>query len=115
MRRFVYILGNNELFGCLEADLMRFYHIDLRDLFTQPRKITIRQVVTWMRHLPSDSALSRRGIAGDPIPSPSAFIQAASVNEIRLLRWLYTTAHSKTEPEQPEMIDLMPERGDTHG
>ncbi len=55
------ILKDDELNGALEYDLKVFLHEDIRGLFTAPQRITWRQVCVWLRHLPGDSALVRRG------------------------------------------------------
>jgi hypothetical protein len=45
----------------LEADLARFYHCDLRDLYRFDadgvRRLTLRMVLVRVKHLPADSAL----------------------------------------------------------
>ena len=51
---------DDELNGCLEYDLKVFFHEDIRGLYTG--KLTRRQVCVWIRHLPGESALVRRGV-----------------------------------------------------
>jgi hypothetical protein len=107
--RLVRIIYDDELLGCLESDLDRYYSIDVRGLFTQPRKLTYRQVIVRIRHLPHDSALARRGEAGEYKFSFQDKLQAALLNELRLANYYYVVAHSdakKKPPKEPQMLEL---------
>lgn len=42
----------------MEADLQRFYRIDYRDRWKNPRDLTLRRISTLIRCLPADSALA---------------------------------------------------------
>jgi hypothetical protein len=90
----------------LEYDLRRYLQVDVRGLFTHPRTITYRQVIVWIRHLPADSALAIRGLAGEVRNSFNDAMSVAMVNELRVLNWRYLAAHSDEKPEQPHLIQL---------
>lgn len=107
MMRLGRILRDDELCGCLEADLKRFYQTDLRDLYRSPRTLTRRQVCVWLRHLPSDSALARRGYAGDTKPSLTEKLQVEMVNELRRVFWVIGTQNLKRVSD-PITIELEP-------
>jgi hypothetical protein len=81
------------LFGCLEYDLARFLNRDVRGLFTRPRTLTWRQVIVWIRHLPSDSALARAGLAGRLTWGIQEHLTASVLDSMRVLTWYYLTAH----------------------
>lgn len=51
----------------VEADLGRFYGLDLLDLWRRPRRLTYRQVLVRVRHLPAESAVA--GILRDGKPA----------------------------------------------
>lgn len=40
----------------VEADLQRYYHVDLRDLWRPGRQVTWRRVAVLLRHVPHDAA-----------------------------------------------------------
>jgi hypothetical protein len=81
------------LFGALEYDLMRYMNgTDVRGLYT--KTITYRQVATWIRHLPEDSALSRRGWGGDVKSSFREKLMVATINELRQGNHNYVLAHT---------------------
>jgi len=40
----------------VEHDLSRFHHLDLRDLWRTPRRLTLRQVAVRLRYLPESAA-----------------------------------------------------------
>lgn len=86
------------MLGCLEYDLARFLNRDVRGLFTTPRTLTWRQVIVWIRHLPAESALARRGLVGEQSWSVSEHLLASVVDTLRALDWHYVSAHTADEP-----------------
>jgi hypothetical protein len=101
-----YILSDNDLFGALESDLKRFYGEDIRGLLSEPKWLTYRQVIVWLRHLPEDAALSRRSWAGDRLPSDRDRLMVAAINERRLATYYYLIAHGGDKAQEPIFIDL---------
>jgi hypothetical protein len=104
--RLRHILKDNNLIGCLEYDLRRYLDVDLRGLYSSPRTITQRQVMVWLRYLPSDAALSRRGLAGDRRSDMTEILQVATLNELRLLNNYYVRSHSNGEIDEPDLLSI---------
>lgn len=72
------------MFGCLEYDLQAHCNgIDLLDFFR--KKISVRKLIMLIRHLPSDSALASRGIAGDGRWGTNDHLQAAILDTLAVL------------------------------
>jgi hypothetical protein len=90
--------------GCLEYDLARYLHVDVRGLFVTPPALTWRQVIVWIRHLPTDSALARRGVLGPGAWSIRDHMLASVIDSIRLVDWHYVSAHVPDEVPPPTMI-----------
>ncbi len=108
----MYILRDDELCGALEHDLwVHCNGVELKWLFQKPAKITWRRVIIYIRHLPGESALARRGFAGDVNFSTEEKLTAEVINTLRIHNFMYLSAHSKEEngtPEFPELIELHP-------
>ena len=70
----------------IEADLARFYHRDLAELFTGD--LTWRKLAVLVGNLPASSALAR-ALARDEAPwlDPAATLLAAAVEELRMANW----------------------------
>lgn len=90
----------------MEWDLRRYLQVDVRGLFTRPRTVTHRQVIVWLRHLPADSALGIRGLAGEVKNSFYDAMWVSVLNELRVLNWRYLSAHSEKPPEKPHVVEL---------
>ena len=70
----------------IEADLARYYHRDLAEVFTGD--LTWRQLAVLVAHLPAGSALAHALAAGDaPWLDPAATLLAAAVEELRTANW----------------------------
>jgi hypothetical protein len=82
--------------------------MDIRGLFTRPKAITYRQVMVRIRHLPEDSALAMRGLAGETKNSFYDHMWVGVLNELRVANYLYVSAHSGKDrtPEKPNLIEL---------
>jgi hypothetical protein len=98
-----HLLMDDELCECLQYDLKAELRVDLKGLFSG--QFTLRDLVVWVKHLPSDSALGRRGI-GEHKPALTDRLFASSINEQRLMRWTYISARSNERVEQPDLVDL---------
>lgn len=62
--------------------------------------------MVWLRHLPSDSALARRGVAGDRWSDMTEILQVAAVNELRLLNYYYVLGHSSGDVSEPDLLSI---------
>lgn len=105
MIRLIHILRDNELCGALESDLHRFHQADLSWLYTTPRKLTLRKIAVWIRHLPEDSALARRGF-GERKYSLRDTLLAENINTGRIGNWQYVATKSEKEIDPPDLITL---------
>lgn len=56
----------------------------------------------WIRHLPAESALARRHIAGEVKPTDQDRLQAGVINELRRLNYMFHMANSSEDVETPE-------------
>lgn len=111
-----YILRDDELNGCLEYDLKRYLHEDIRGLFTSPPRLTWRQVAVWIRHLPGDSALARKGfVAGGW--TRQEHLTASVIDTLRVFQYHWFTSKVSepddleepvmlTRPDHDEQVDL---------
>lgn len=102
--RLHYILRDDDLLGALEYDLACYLHADARGLFASPPSLTWRQVIVWLRHLPSESALGRCGVLGARSWTLRDHMMASLVDGLRVLDWHYVCAHSPDEVPPPTMI-----------
>jgi hypothetical protein len=68
----------------------------------------MRQVIVRIRHLPADSALAIRGIAGEVGNSFHDYMAVGILNELRVANYMYASAHSGKDrkPEKPALIEL---------
>ena len=63
----------------MEADLLRFYQIDLRDHWRKVEGrvvLTLRRIKVLLAHLPEDSALAVLSNDGKPVPTVEAVLLA---------------------------------------
>ena len=98
------ILGDDELYSCLEYDLQAYQHMEMADFWR--RKISVRRLITALRHFPSDSALASRGFAGDDRWSANDHLTADVIDQLQLLDWHFVSANSEKNkgPKLPEFI-----------
>lgn len=83
--------------------------MDIRDLLRLPRRLTARQVIVYLRHLPNDSALARRGVAMDVAPSQDFRGLSELVNQLRILDYHFVCANTQKKedlPKKPRLIEL---------
>lgn len=80
--------------------------MDLRGLYSEPKTVTRRQLVAWLRHLPSDSALARRGLAGDKHSDQNEILQVSMINELRLANYYYVRSHSSGDVDEPTLLEI---------
>jgi hypothetical protein len=87
----------------IEADLLRWYRLDLqRDLGT-PR-LTWRRLRVLLGQLPRESGLVQR-TGGDVVRWGSQeHLLASVVDELRILDWHYVSSHSRGRVPAPPLI-----------
>lgn len=95
----------------LLCDLLRYYRIDIRDLFSETAPLSPRFVLALILWLPSDSAFfaSRRGGHQYQGWDESRYALAALVNEQRATNHIMLMANrdpSKPKPKAPEPFPI---------
>ncbi len=92
----------------IEADLARFYGVDLRDLWRG--RLTWRRLLALIRGLPADSALARAQAGPDAAWGLTEHLLARLVDEIAWLTWL--TANRDLKPgKRSRMPEPVPRPG----
>ncbi len=83
----------------LEADLLRYYGIDLLDWHRET--LSARRLAALVKHLPHDSALNRE-LHGEAAEwSVSDHLLAAAVDHLAAANWMFASVNSE-EGDQPE-------------
>lgn len=88
---------------CLDADLRRYYRVDLADLWQPGGRLSPRRVLWLIEHLPEDSA-TVAAIKGGPEHRPwitLAHLLATVADAIQLGTWATITAHARKRPKPP--------------
>lgn len=95
--------------GALEADLQRFYRVDLRDLFRGG--LTFRRLEVLIAHLPADAATvailaPHVDTSVEPeherLWTTTQHLLATVVDQLSWLGWMQAAANSKQAPPKPE-------------
>ena len=99
----------------VEADLQRFYGVDLTSLGAD---LSWRRLLVLIEHLPPEGALNTAirnatpeeqlaMAAGDSTRAPWSTLEiliASLIDEVRNLSWMYASAHSKSTVQKPDPI-----------
>lgn len=102
----------------IEADLQRYYGLDLFDLYRPGSGLTWGKFLALVHGLPSESALStavRNNTPvdelderiGDPTKSSWSLVEsllAALIDEVRNVGWMYASTHSDRKVPRPTPI-----------
>lgn len=102
----------------IEADLQRYYGLDLLDLFRPDSGLTWGKFLALVDNLPPESALSTAvrndtpddvlaERVGDPEKSAWSTVEsllAALIDEVRNLSWAYASAHSERKIPRPAPV-----------
>lgn len=83
----------------MEADLLRFYRVDLLDYFRRPRLLSTRRLLVLVRHIPHGQGAAIRSIEG-----PEWSIEADILDTLR--RWYI--ARNTDDHEDPGPHRLHP-------
>lgn len=90
------------MFACLEYDLQAHCHIDLLDLYRG--KLSVRKLVYMLRHLPTDSALGARGLAGDDRWGMGDHLTAIVADYLHVLDYHFLQVNGAKNIKKPEML-----------
>lgn len=99
----------------VEADLVRYYGVDLLDYYRG--RLSARRLRVLLQHLPRDSALVR-ALHGEAAEwGLSEHLLAAAVDELAVANWLFASAHTPEHADPPERPRPLPRPGidDTPG
>jgi hypothetical protein len=104
----------------LEADLHRYYGLDLVQFFRPGSGLSWRKLLALTEYLPPEGALNtairnslpedelaRRRGAGDPAKAPWSSLEslmAIMVDEVRQLAWMYAQSHTESKLPRPEPL-----------
>lgn len=86
----------------IAADLMEYYRVDLRGLFTG--ELSPGYLLVLITNLPTTSRFYAEQRGGQHFRGwdESRYLMVAVVNAVRALQYTYIAAHSKTRPKPPE-------------
>lgn len=99
----------------IEADLQRYYRVDVRDAFRPCSGLTFRRLRALISHLPTDSALARRIGGEDAEWTLERQLLAAIHDRLAEGNWQRGNAGSKTPGRRPKPIDRPGVRGNRIG
>lgn len=95
--------------SAVEADLQRFYGVDLLDLYRG--KLSIRKLAALVSGLPRGSALHIAMSGEEALWGTSDYLLAATVDHLAVANWLFVQANSKKGARNP-YPDPVPRPGD---
>ncbi|MFL6126910.1 hypothetical protein [Actinophytocola sp.] len=93
----------------MEADLLRFYGVDLLDYHRGT--LSARRVRVLIEHLPRDAALVRELHGETAEWGLTEHLLAAAVDELAAGNWLFVTANRDEHAEPPERPQPVPRPG----
>ena len=88
---------------CLDADLRRYYRVDLTDLWHPGTRLSPRRVLWLIEHLPEDSA-TVAAIKGGPEHrswTTTAHLLATVADAVQLGTWATIATHARKRPTPP--------------
>jgi len=89
----------------VEADLLRFYGVDLLDYHRG--RLTARRLRVLIQHLPRDAALVRAVHGEDAGWGLTEHLLAAAVDHLAAGNWMFAAVHTAEDgdpPERPEPV-----------
>jgi hypothetical protein len=93
----------------IEADLLRYYGVDLHDYHRG--RLSARRLRVLIQHLPRDAALVRAVHGGDAEWGLAEHLLAAAVDQVALGNWLFATAHTPEQASPPDRPAPVPRPG----
>jgi hypothetical protein len=102
----------------IEADLQRYYGIDIVDLARDGSVLTWRKLLVLVDQLPPESAVKTAirnsvpedalaELAGDASRAPwsaTESLLASLIDEVRMLAWMYASSHSDKAVPKPDPV-----------
>jgi hypothetical protein len=102
----------------IEADLARYYRLELSDLFQPGSSLTWRRLLVLLKHLPPESAVNTaiRNRTPEDVLSESDHdpatgkwstvetLLAVLIDEMRIWQWIYVQAHTDKKLPRPDPI-----------
>lgn len=97
------------MFSAMEYDFNAYCHgTDILDIWRRDRdgrsKLSIRKAINFLRHLPGESALAQRGIAGDGRWSNGEHLLAAVVDTLGVMDYHNLKMNTKSQISAPKRI-----------
>lgn len=93
----------------MEADLLRFYGVDLLDYHRG--RLTPRRLRVLIRHLPREAALVRALRGEESEWGLTEHLLAAAVDQLAAGNWLFATVHTPQDRDPPERPEPVPRPG----
>jgi hypothetical protein len=93
----------------VEADLLRFYGVDLLDYHRG--RLSTRRLRVLIQHLPKDAALVRELHGEDVEWGLTEHLLAAAVDHLAAGNWLFASAHTAENADPPERPEPLPRPG----
>jgi hypothetical protein len=93
----------------VEADLLRFYGVDLLDYHRG--RLTARRLRVLIRHLPKDAALVRAVRGEDVDWGLTEHLLAAAVDQLAAGNWMFAAVHTAEGADPPERPEPVPRPG----
>jgi hypothetical protein len=93
----------------VEADLLRFYGVDLLDYHRG--RLSTRRLRVLIQHLPKDAALVRELHGEDVEWGLTEHLLAAAVDHLAAGNWLFASAHTSENADPPERPEPLPRPG----
>ena len=89
---------------------MRFYGVDLLDLYRDPRRLTLRRLAVLVRGLPAESS-TVRALHDEAAWTTTDYLLASVLDTLRQGNWLTVEVNKKKGTKNPQP-DPVPRPGD---
>jgi len=93
----------------VEADLLRFYGVDLLDYHRG--RLSARRLRVLIQHLPKEAALVRTVRGEEADWGLAEHLLAAAVDQLAAGNWLFAAAHTPEDRDPPQRPDPVPRPG----
>jgi hypothetical protein len=93
----------------VEADLLRFYGVDLLDHYRD--RLTARRLRVLIQHLPRESALARALHGEEAGWGLTEHLLASAVDQLAAGNWMFAAVHTPEDGNPPERPESIPRPG----
>jgi hypothetical protein len=93
----------------IEADLLRYYGVDLLDYHRG--RLTARRLRVLLRHLPREAALPSELHGDDTLWGLPEHLLATVADQLALGNWMFATAHAAEGSDAPDRPQPIPRPG----